>query len=109
MGDHHEACGCAGGTCECDLYPDYSEHRSHGVGSSASGTSRDDSGGDADEREVVPPLRALQFFNSNFGSTWPPKSPRHAKRGRALKERKSSPSLRVLCYCRCPASGVPIG
>jgi len=102
--EQHSTCGCAGGTCECDLYPDYSPHPAPSSPSRQSSTADDE-----DERTVVPPLRRLQFFNSNFKSRLPlppsssPSRHTSSKRGRSLKERRTGPSLRVLCYCRCPS------
>merc|ERR1712146_92341 len=99
--DDHATCGCSGGICECDLYPDYSpQHLAPSSPSRRSNAPRYE-----DERTVVPPLRRLQFFNSNFKShtSMPPSPARHSsKHSRALKERRTGPSLRVLCYCRCP-------
>jgi len=100
--DHEDVCSCSGGTCECDLYPDYSQ-TSAGASVTAARRRRAGEGASDDEQLVVPPVRALQFFNSNFGFS-PPASPRRSKRGRALKEHQDAPSLRVLCYCRCPPS-----
>lgn len=104
--ERHTACGCVGGTCECDLYPDYSHSMAYASTSPMRAPTRTNSGDDGvgdDERAVVPPLRALQFFNSNFGSASPSSTPKRAKRGRSLKDHATAPSLQVLCYCRCPS------
>lgn len=108
--ERHTTCGCEGGSCECDLYPDYLPRTAPSSPSRQARTSPDDD----DQRTVVPPLRRLQFFNSNFKSNArsPPSSTpawHPMKRGRALKERRTVPSLRVLCYCRCPSRDDPFG
>lgn len=92
--DQHSSCDCLDGRCECDLYPDYSEAQSRS--SSAQRVSND-------EGVIVPPLRRLQFFNSNFKSRQSQSgSMQHPTRGRKLKDSRGGPSLRVLCFCRCP-------
>lgn len=95
------SCGCQGGQCECDLYPDYSSQR---LSLATSSTPSADVSLVDEEKAIVPPLRRLQFFNSEF------KSSRHKSNSkpsgshyRALREKGSDgPSLRVMCFCRCP-------
>ena len=106
--DQHTTCGCAGGTCECDLYPDYSPRHAAPSSPRRLGPEVDE---DDEERAVVPPLRRLQFFNSNFKSKRPhsTSSTHSTKRSRALKEKRTGPSLQVLCFCRCPSRDPLLG
>jgi len=110
---------CDGGTCECDLYPDYSEA---GL--------RDDRPQDtshaqlkhqpARSHRVTPPSRHTLFFNSDFkGSASLPPASRSASppdtvphrshhssrrsRRRLTEDKKSGPALHLLCHCVCPS------
>jgi len=95
--EQQSTCACSGGSCECDLYPDYSP---------ASAPGRRPPENDEEEHAFVPPLRRLQFFNSNFKSGRQHTDAKHsASRSRELKEHRTGPLLRVLCYCRCPSHG----
>jgi len=97
--EQQNTCSCKGGSCECDLYPDYSPRHP-----APSAPTRQESDWDDEvERAVVPPVRRLQFFNSNFKSKAPSPPAKRSRRGRAMKEQRTGPSLRVLCYCRCPS------
>lgn len=101
MPDSDSSCGCVDGKCECDLYPDYSQRRE----SMAESNRLADGSEDPDENMIVPPLRRLQFFNSNFKPGRQQKPSRQlSSRTRMLQQRRSGPPLRVLCYCKCPTS-----
>jgi len=110
---------CDGGTCECDLYPDYSE--------SAHGLRDDRPHGNTQlaEREhlhqgVKPPARHTLFFNSDFkgssslpatsrAASPPDTAPRHHRTARHLRRRlaedkMTGPALHLLCHCACPSA-----